>query len=65
MEDEELTVYINSYRINLLNIPNLGVLEKLTEYYWIMNDEEFIVLVHGKELIGHKDYWTGDFKEEK
>ena len=44
MEDEELTVYINrnSYGINILNIPNLGVLEKLTEHYWIMNDEEFI-----------------------
>ena len=42
MEDEELILYVNSYRINILNIPNLGTLEKLTEHYWIMNDEEFI-----------------------
>ena len=27
-----------------------------------LNDEEFIVLVKGKELIGHKDFWEGDFK---
>ena len=28
-----------------------------------LNDEEFIVLVNGKALIGHKDFWIGDFNE--
>ena len=32
------------------------------EFVKWLNDEEFIVLVHGKELIGHKDFWEGDFK---
>ena len=27
---------------------------------WINNDE-FIVYIHGKHLIGHKDFWEGDF----
>ena len=27
---------------------------------WINNDE-FIVSVHGEHLIGHKDFWEGDF----
>ena len=29
-----------------------------------LNNEEFIVLVKDKELIGHKDYWIGDFDKE-
>ena len=27
--------------------------------HWI-NNEEFVVLIAGKELIGHRDYWEGD-----
>lgn len=30
-----------------------------------LNDEEFIVLVKGKELIGHKDFWFGEFSKEE
>lgn len=32
------------------------------EFVRWLNDDEFIVLVNGKELIGHKDFWEGDFK---
>jgi hypothetical protein len=28
-----------------------------------LNDKEFIVLVKGKELIGHKDFWIGEFSK--
>lgn len=31
---------------------------------WV-NDEEFLVVVNGKELIGHKDYWEEDFPSMK
>lgn len=27
---------------------------------WI-NNEEFVVEIAGKELVGHRDYWEGDF----
>lgn len=33
------------------------------EFVRWLNDEEFIALINDKELIGHKDFWTGDFKE--
>lgn len=32
------------------------------EFVRWLNDEEFIVLVNGTELIGHKDFWEGDFE---
>lgn len=32
------------------------------EFVRWLNDEEFIVLVGNKSLIGHKDFWEGDFK---
>ena len=31
------------------------------EFVRWLNNEEFIINVNGKVLIGHKDFWVGDF----